>query len=884
MKIIRKIIVLTLAITLLLSGSVAYMEPVGGQDTDQEQTAPADTNEAEVGENTDESSEEPGTEEEEEEPGNLPAEPGIESMEKIAENSKLELYISRETAEAAVKVKKTGKIWYTNPRGRNSDPKASPAYKNLMNSQLRVVYYTPASQPSIYYSYPDSVKLGQFEIKKIENGARIEYRVGEEETIYTLPKVISKARMEEKIIANISESQAKTLLKYYSLLTYEKATAAQKEQYPSLAEGDIYVISAVIQEFRLRQLEEIVVSAGYTMDDKNEDHIANNVPPEEGNLDVFFIPLEYRLDDDNLVVSIPTREIEYHETYPIASIDVLPFFGAAGTQEQGYMLVPDGSGSLIYLNNNKLYASSYSIDVYGLDRSIPLVERSTVIEQAYLPVYGLKTENEAFFCIIERGDAMAAVKADISGRQTSFNYVYSSFTLIPRDELDISDYSGLSIISVYQPRTFNSGIQLRYAFLDGKEADYAGMAAYYRSYLAEKYGLSRQEQDGKVPFYLEIIGAINKVRSILGIPVNTVEPLTTYEQAVEIMKELNDGGVDNIVLRYKGWANGGVDHTIPQTIKLMSKLGGSKGFKALQSYLEEMGYEYYPDFGIVYAYKDTWFDGFNPRAHASRYITKLVASIFRFNIATNREDRTRGLLYIISPAKIVNIVDGMLKSMNKLGITGISLNDAAIDVNSNFRKNELYDRQEAADTLAEQMKKLRDAGKNLMVDGGNSYALPYTNHVLNIPDESNRFHLTDESIPFFQMAIRGYIDYASEPINMSPEYRTAFLKAIETGSGVYFSFIHKENSVVKETLYDHYYSNNYKVWMEDALTFYEQAMEALGPVQGMFMVGHERLQHDVYKTTYENGREIIVNYNRRPVTIDGVTIEAQSFKVVKEGK
>ncbi len=883
MKILSKIITLTLAITLLLSGSVAYMEPVGGQDTDQEQTVPIDTNENEVGENTDESSEEPGTGEEEE-PGNLPTEPGIESMEKVAENSKLELYISRQTAEAAIKVKKTGKIWYTNPRGRNSDPKASPAYKNLMNSQLRVVYYTPASQPKIYYSYTDSVQLGQFEIKKIENGVRIEYQVGEIETIYTLPKVISVERMEEKIIANLSESDGKTLLRYYSLLTYDKATAEQKEQYPSLAEHDIYVLSGAIKDFRMKQLEEIIVSAGYTLYDKNEDHIANNVPPEEGNLDVFFIPLEYRLEDDNLVVSIPTKEIEYDETYPIASIDVLPFFGAAGEQEQGYMLVPDGSGSLIYLNNNKLHTSSYSIDIYGLDRSIPLVERATIIEQAYLPVFGLKSGDEAFFCIIERGEAMAAVKADISGRQNSFNYVYPSFTLIPRDELDISDFSGLSIISVYPPRIFNSGIQLRYAFLDGDASDYSGMAEYYRSYLADKYGLTRLEQTGKVPFYLEIIGAINKVRSILGIPVNTVEPLTTYEQAVDIMKELNSGGVDNIVLRYKGWANGGVDHTIPQTIKLMSKLGGSRGFKAFQSYMKEMGYEYYPDFGIVYAYKDTWFDGFNPRVHASRYITKLIASIFRFNIATNREDRTRGLLYVISPAKIVKIVDGMLKGMDKLGIPGISLNDAAIDVNSNFRQTELYDRQEAADTIAEQMKKIRDAGKKLMVDGGNSYALPYTNYLLNIPDESNRFHLTDESVPFFQMVIRGYIDYAGEPINMSPEYRTAFLKAIETGSGVYFSFIHKENSVVKETLYDQYYSNNYKVWMEDAITFYEQAMEALGPVQGMFMVDHEKLQHDVYKTTYENGREIIVNYNRQPVTIDGVTIEAQSFKVVKEGK
>ena len=74
-------------------------------------------------------------------------------------------------------------------------------------------------------------------------------------------------------------------------------------------------------------------------------------------------------------------------------------------------------GSLIYLNNNKFHAQTYGINLYGSDRSIPLTERTSTIKQAYLPVFGLKDGDDAFFSIIERGDAMANI--DVYKRQAT---------------------------------------------------------------------------------------------------------------------------------------------------------------------------------------------------------------------------------------------------------------------------------------------------------------------------------------------------------------------------------------------------------------------------------------------------------------------------------
>ena len=57
-------------------------------------------------------------------------------------------------------------------------------------------------------------------------------------------------------------------------------------------------------------------------------------------------------------------------------------------------------------------------------------------------------------------------------------------------------------------------------------------------------------------------------------------PLTTYEQAMEIINELNGAGINEIILKYTGWANGGIDHSIPTSLSLMSKLEEAKDSKA----------------------------------------------------------------------------------------------------------------------------------------------------------------------------------------------------------------------------------------------------------------------------------------------------------------
>ena len=91
----------------------------------------------------------------------------------------------------------------------------------------------------------------------------------------------------------------------------------------------------------------------------------------------FLIPLEYRLSEDGVEVSIPMKGVEENGGGTIFRIQMLRYLGSAGTDEDGYMLVPNGSGSLIYFNNGKTTAANYSEYIYGID---PLAAEYVVME------------------------------------------------------------------------------------------------------------------------------------------------------------------------------------------------------------------------------------------------------------------------------------------------------------------------------------------------------------------------------------------------------------------------------------------------------------------------------------------------------------------------
>ncbi|KAB8125809.1 hypothetical protein F9U64_21580 [Gracilibacillus oryzae] len=793
----------------------------------------------------------------------------LQSMELIAENKTLALYIDSQTLEIAVKVKQSDRVWFSNPADRESDSIANGENKALLDSQFSITYYNRYGQSSVMHSSV-SADNGQFEMVPSENGVTVIYTLGDmSKGIDAIPKRISTERLESAILNKIEDEKLREdLQKRFMYIEEEDVYERRDESFPK-----------VVLERTLTLFEEI----GY-----NEEELAIDNAEAGGNEEtgdgkpVFTIPIEYKLAEEQLLVSIDSANIEQNEHFPIGEIDLLPFFGAANEHRSGYMFIPDGSGALIYLNNGKTNYQPIDIPVYGEDLAEFTRRKMEVVQPARLPVFGMQQEEKGFLTVVEEGSGIASIKADVAGRLNLYNSVYSSFELKKKGEVSLSGGDRESTVSLFQEESYQGNMVLRYQFLQDQDTSYSHMATTYRDYLIEKEGLSAISEAEDIPFYLELMGSIWKRKTILGIPYKSLEPLTTFEQAEHILNELLAADVSTVKLRYNGWFNNGIHHSIPTKINIDKEIGGKNGLEAFQAYLKENDIPLFPDAAFMNVHRNSF--AFQPSRDAARYLTKKIAERYPYNPASFLVDRTKSSFYLLSPDKLETTIQKFTDSFTELGIGQLALRDLGDRLHADYRTDNVIDREEARKIVETQLDYLTDNVSELMVNGGNAYVLPHSDHVLEIPATSSGYNMTDESIPFYQMVIHGSIDYAAQPMNLAADQNgnRQLLKALETGSNPYFQWFYEDPTVVKDTEFNHLYSSHYQIWLEDAISIYQESNQVLSKVRHLPITSHKKIQQGVYETQYGEEYIVTVNYNSHSIQANGETIEAEGYTFRKE--
>lgn len=790
----------------------------------------------------------------------------VPGMQLAAETNELALYFNPDTTEFAVRNKQSGKVWRSNPEAREEDPIASPYEKEVMGSQFTITFRDTMGYSTTFANYTESVARGQFKAEAVENGFKVTYTLGNMELgIDALPKRISKERMEEKVLSKLDEAKAKYVSTRYM---------APKDNPDVLERLD----TAVARELVLKRMLEAFAEAGYTPEDLAYDNEAHGISGgAAGNKPNFVVPLLVQLEGDSLVVTVPAGELEESEGYRIRTINLLSFFGAAGMDEQGYMLVPDGSGSLIYLNNGKTNQEVYAQRIYGEDENDNRRRRGQVAQAARLPVFGLKSGGEAWYAAITKGDGIAAVNADVSGRNNSYNQVYAGFALRGEDTLELYKGDRVEDIQLLSDQLYKGDLQIRYQFLSGTDADYSGMAKDYRETLERQGDLTPLTEQADLPFYVSVLGAVDKRKTFLGVPYQGIVPLTTFEQAGEMADRLRQDGVSNVHMRYLGWFNDGLNHEIPSSVKVEHKLGSVSDLRKLSGKLEQSGGKLYPDVAFQHVFQK---DGpFAPASDAARFITREEAARTPYNRAFHSMDTMLGTYYLLSPAKLPHYVDKFMNSYAKVNNSGLALRDLGDKLHADYRVNRVIFRESAKSIVEEQLDKLSGRYDDLMITGGNAYALKYADHLINAPLGASGFAIADEEVPFFQMVLHGYLDYAGEPVNLSEEQDAEYqlLKSIELGAAPHFLWTNESSSKLKFTPYDTMYSTEYSAWYDTAVEMYRQAGDVLSELRTVKMERHIRHGKDVAEVRYENGVTLYVNYSDQPVTVGGVRIDPKNF-------
>lgn len=589
----------------------------------------------------------------------------------------------------------------------------------------------------------------------------------------------------------------------------------------------------------------------------------------------FVVPLEVVLTEKGIEVSVPMDKIqEGSSALKLTGIAVLPGFGAHAEGTAGYMLVPDGSGALIpYVRSDGKYAQR----VYGRDPAVSAkTDDGFTEEMARLPVFGSTDGSHACVGIITEGDARAWIKADPPTEKSPFGTVYTQFVYREKILVDVSQQTFEST----QANLFEPGhcrldrFAVEYRFPDG--SDYVAMANTYRQYLQDDKGM--QPLTASVgALQVQLVGGILHTENFLGMPVSNVLPVTTYADAVELVDQLHQQGVDRVCANYLHWYKDGTKRRLTLGVNTESRLGSKQDFIAMHTALSANGGQVFFDLNFTELYGSH--NGFSSRYDSARTVLLEPLSVFRYLPSTHQQDELSSPLYLLNADRMQNAADQFMAA-KQTGDFRYSLNAMGSGLYSDFGK-EGADRGLMLQVFTSTMESMQKHAGKMLFYSPNAYALPYAQAAQGVPTGSSAFLCETEDVPFYAFALHGLVPMSCEAINVKAD-RTTVLKAAESGIGLTYILGAQNTNMFKDTASADYRYLDAKYWIPEAAKNYNASKEYIRAVENQAVKSHAAVADGVYKTVFANGVGVLVNYNRQPVTVAGQTVPAEDFTVIHE--
>lgn len=571
--------------------------------------------------------------------------------------------------------------------------------------------------------------------------------------------------------------------------------------------------------------------------------------------------IEFTLDEDRLVVSVPVTEIREQGNYALVSIEPVPNLGAASDRDKGYMFYPDGSGAISFFKeSHPQYREKYSALVYG---SEDIFERNGQrAENAYLPVFGVHKNGRGFVAYITEGEFESKIHYAPSGYLVNVNRVSAEF-------LYRREYSAAIRKGEYARRV-ETGMrafdhQVVYHFLPKGRAEYSDMAQIYREYLIQSGKLHRTIEKNKrtIPLALNLFMGVKEERVLK----DRFVQATTFEQAENIVQQLKSAGVEEMSVIVKGWMTGGYGD-FPDGTAAAGELGGASGLKRLARTMKENGLELFLNFNNVHANADNL---------GVRKMSAVMKDPGRLPLQNYYGDSL--LLNAVTAASRFD--SGHKQTLSGYGASGIDFEaygDLAVADHSEWNP---LTREGTVGQWLSMLRESREMNGKAAVHGGNQYVLHLADRLSDLPLEDSRYVFTDEAVPFYPMIVHGSIPYSGDiPLNIHHDQRQGFLRWVEYGSMPLYELTWREPEELRFTEYRKLFSSAFGQWAPVIIEQYRELNERLGHTWGLAMTSHRKLERNVYETGYEDGTRVIVNYGSIPYETEGTTVKPLNYAVL----
>lgn len=589
----------------------------------------------------------------------------------------------------------------------------------------------------------------------------------------------------------------------------------------------------------------------------------------------FGLAVEVTLEDDELVVRVPDGSIteKKKDTY-ISTVSLFPMLGHSYLGEKdGYMLIPDGNGALIYLSDKDgRYSSGFSRLIYGVDYGFEQTDNSSYLWERFetvtdpnavmAPIFGMAHTscNQAYLAIVESGDERCSIEAQPNGVMIDYNRCFARFLLRDIFVQPLNNSNSGTVKTVETDR-LHADLQVRYCLLSGEEANYSGMANAYRDYLLET-GMVVPVDCG-YNTRVDILGS-DREEFLLG---TTAVTMTTTEQAAEIYAQLREMGVSSVLSVYKGWQKGGIYSWPVSDYKADSAIGGTEALTELIRQQAERGYD-------VYLYNNATL--VNDATTAFTFDVMKMVNKRTFKIETR--DQVYDLFYYLLPSRTGGNLERLTADLSKKGIDGMALTGITNTLFSYSSKGSYYSRSDTQASYIDTVK-AADEKLDLLLENPNAYLWQYADAYLDMPLGSSDYLYVDQDVPFLSMVLKGVLPMYSKYVNFEANKVENFLQMVESGIYPSFYLTWGETSQLLYTNSSNLYSLEFETYKDTVAEYDAELRQLAQKTADANIIRHETLSSGVVKVTYSNGVQIFVNYTEHDFTADGITVEALSYKV-----
>ena len=806
----------------------------------------------------------------------------------VISNEYLEMTFDPATTAFDILVKSTGQTWHSCATDPGSDTVATADFKKTMASMLVMEYSSIAGDTKTYNTQLNSVENKYYEVVEDadNNSITVNYTIGVLKKQYIVPLVANEEEMKVYLdqIPTKKEQRAVTnLYRLYDINKLQKDDNKDEllQKYPKLAEEKLYILREGQPDYQLKNLQEKFEELGFTEEMYKAQAEEYGISVDSGDKPLFNATIKYTLDGDTLLVEVPMKGLISPLDFPMTRLKILPYFGCGSSKDEGYMLVPAGSGALINFNNGKSQQNNFYSNMYGWD----VAQTRTYIvndNKCVLPVFGISNNGNSFICVLENGASYASVEADINrGLTNTRNYVCANYQITHSEKLDVQGKSN-GAMYMYEESLPDEVISQRYIFC--KDDGYVKMADAYREYLQEKYpDYMKKQTTAEVPMTIDILGSIEVLKQIAGIPTKTPVALTTYKEAAELIEDMALNKWNNLNVRYQGWFNGGIQNAAATEIRLIGALGGKSSLKKVISTAQEKNYNLYLDGEVQYVYANKLFDGYSKNSDSAKLVNREFVKLYEFSPVWFGQDKDKDYYWLARPSVTEKMIGTLADYASSLGTDNYSFGSIGNVLGADYNKKHPVSREASLNMQSEKIKSLVDNGAKVLVDGGNLLPSIYADVLVNIPVQSENQNILDQTIPFYGMVFHGSKQLMGKAVNLASDYSYNLLASIENGCGLYFVFMDESTRTLQETDYTKYYGADYSKWKKEAGDLYRRFQNDLASTYDQYIVDHQNVVAGVNYVEYEDGTRVYVNYNSYSETVDGITIPANGFTVKKGG-